>query len=276
MQYRPDVDGLRAIAVILVLNFHAFPQAAPGGFVGVDVFFVISGFLITGLIAHELDQKRFSLLGFYRRRIRRIFPALIVVLAATLALGWLWMLPPAFAQLGSDAFASAAFFANIALLLQSGYFDIESAKKPLLHLWSLGIEEQFYLFWPLLLMLAVRLRLSMVAMALVLGIASFVLNVAMIGPDPVATFYLPFTRAFELLAGAVLFRGWSRIDKACRQPGLDRHGADCGIRGDPRSVSRLSGLVALLPVCGTALLLSAPKAWHAASCSRARRWCGSD
>ena len=120
MQYRPDVDGLRAIAVILVLNFHAFPQAAPGGFVGVDVFFVISGFLITGLIAHELDQKRFSLLGFYSRRIRRIFPALIVVLAATLALGWLWMLPSAFAQLGSDAFASAAFFANIALLLQSG------------------------------------------------------------------------------------------------------------------------------------------------------------
>ena len=147
-KYRPDVDGLRAIAVILVLNFHAFPQAAPGGFVGVDVFFVISGFLITGLIAHELDQKRFSLLGFYSRRIRRIFPALIVVLAATLALGWLWMLPSAFAQLGSDAFASAAFFANIALLLQSGYFDIESAKKPLLHLWSLGIEEQFYLAWP--------------------------------------------------------------------------------------------------------------------------------
>ena len=88
-----------------------------------------------------------------------------MVLAATLALGWLWMLPSAFAQLGSDAFASAAFFANIALLLQSGYFDLESAKKPLLHLWSLGIEEQFYLFWPLLLMLAVRLRLSIVAMA---------------------------------------------------------------------------------------------------------------
>ena len=98
-------------------------------------------------------------MGFYARRIRRIFPALIVVLCATLVLGWLWLLPAAYAQLSADVFASAAFFSNIALLLQSGYFDIESGKKPLLHLWSLGIEEQFYLFWPLILMLAARLRL---------------------------------------------------------------------------------------------------------------------
>ena len=181
---------------MLVLNYHAFPEAAPGGFIGVDIFFVISGFLITGIIARELDLKRFSLVGFYVRRIRRIFPALIVVLCAALVLGSLWMLPAAYAQLGSDVFASAAFFANIALLLQSGYFDIASAKKPLLHLWSLGIEEQFYLFWPLLLMLAARLRLSIVAVASILGIGSFLLNLALIGSDPVATFYLPFTRAF--------------------------------------------------------------------------------
>ena len=150
---------------MLVMNFHAFPNALPGGFIGVDVFFVISGFLITGIITRELELGRFSLVEFYNRRIRRIFPALIVVLSATLALGWFWMLPQAFAQLGSDSFASAAFLANIALLLQSGYFDIESAKKPLLHLWSLGIEEQFYLFWPLLLMLAARFRMSIMAMA---------------------------------------------------------------------------------------------------------------
>src|ERR1700686_3034199 len=199
-KYRPDIDGLRAIAVMLVVNFHAFPEAMPGGFIGVDIFFVISGFLITGIIVRELDQQRFSLLAFYNRRIRRIFPALIVVLGATLVLGWLWMLPAAYAQLSADLFASAAFFANIALLLQSGYFDVESAKKPLLHLWSLGIEEQFYLFWPLLLMLAVRLGLGIVAMASILGVGSFLLNAALIGSDPVATFYLPFTRAFELLA----------------------------------------------------------------------------
>src|ERR1700736_3993755 len=215
-QYRPDVDGLRAIAVMLVLNFHAFPEAMPGGFIGVDIFFVISGFLITGIIARELDQKRFSLLGFYNRRIRRIFPALIVVLCTVLVLGWLWMLPAAYTQLSSDVFASAAFLANIALLLQSGYFDVEAAKKPLLHLWSLGIEEQFYLVWPLLLMLVARLRLRMLTAVSVVGMASFVLNVALIGSNPVATFYLPFTRAWELLAGAALACSWNEVSQTSR------------------------------------------------------------
>jgi peptidoglycan/LPS O-acetylase OafA/YrhL len=135
------ISRARAVAVLLVVLFQAFPDARPGGFIGVDIFFVISGFLITGIIARELLSGRFSLLRFYERRIRRIFPALIVVLCAALVLGWLWMLPVAW--------------------LQSGYFDIESAKKPLLHLWSLGIEEQFYLFWPLVLMLAARLRIRL-------------------------------------------------------------------------------------------------------------------
>src|SRR5262249_36358166 len=203
-KYRPDVDGLRGIAVMLVLNFHAFAGVMPGGFVGVDVFFVISGFLITGIIAWELEQGRFRLLNFYVRRIRRIFPALLVVLAASLVLGWLFLLPGFYERLGIDVFASAGFLANIALLLQSGYFDIESARKPLLHLWSLGIEEQFYLVWPLILMLAARRKVSIIAVAATLGIASFILNVALIGPKPAAAFYLPFTRAFELLLGAVL------------------------------------------------------------------------
>ena len=249
---------------MLVLNFHAFPDAMPGGFIGVDVFFVISGFLITGIIARELELGRFSLIGFYNRRIRRIFPALIVVLGATLMLGWFWMLPLAFAQLGSDAFASAAFLANIALLLQSGYFDVESVKKPLLHLWSLGIEEQFYLFWPLLLMLAARLRFSIFAVAAILGIGSFLLNVALIGSDPVATFYLPFTRAFELLAGAVLACGWLKIDKA---GAAGNWRASIGVALIALAAVLLDshrafpGWWALLPVAGTALLLSAPGAW---------------
>ena len=114
------------------------------------------------------------------------------------------MLPAYYAQLGVDTFASAGFLANIALWLQSGYFDVASARKPLLHLWSLGIEEQFYLAWPLILMLAARRKWSIVAVAATLGIASFILNVALIGSQPAATFFLPFTRAFELLLGAVL------------------------------------------------------------------------
>lgn len=278
-KYRPDIDGLRAIAVLLVLNFHAFPTAMPGGFVGVDVFFVISGFLITGIVARELEGERFSLLTFYNRRIRRIFPALIVVLAVTLALGWFWMLPQAFAQLGSDSFASAAFFANVALLLQSGYFDIESAKKPLLHLWSLGIEEQFYLFWPLLLMLAARLRLSIVAMAATLGLASFLLNVALIGSNPVATFYLPFTRAFELLAGAVLACGWIKVEQS---DAASNWRAWIGMALVATSVAVLDsqrafpGWWAALPVAGSVLLLSAPSAWlnRVVLASRPMVWIG--
>jgi peptidoglycan/LPS O-acetylase OafA/YrhL len=263
-KYRPDVDGLRAIAVMLVLNFHAFPNALPGGFIGVDVFFVISGFLITGIITRELELGRFSVVEFYNRRIRRIFPALIVVLSVTLALGWFWMLPSAFAQLGSDSFASAAFLANIALLLRSGYFDVESAKKPLLHLWSLGIEEQFYLFWPLLLMLATRFRVSIIAMAAMLAIASFLLNVALIGSNPIATFYLPFTRAFELLAGAVLARGWINLNQSGAASnwrasiGMALIAVALGMLDSHRS---FPGWWAALPVAGSALLLSAPAAW---------------
>ena len=250
--------------MLLVVGFHAFPEAMPGGFIGVDIFFVISGFLITGIIVRELDQRHFGLLAFYARRIRRIFPALIVVLGATLVLGWLSMLPQAYAQLSGDVFASAAFVSNIALWLQSGYFDIESGKKPLLHLWSLGIEEQFYLFWPLILMLVVRLRLSLLAVASVIGIASFALNVALIGPDPVATFYLPFTRAWELLAGAALACSWSQLRHT---PAASNLRAAAGIvliaitAGVLDSKSAFPGWWALLPVAGAALMLSAPMAW---------------
>ncbi|MGZ5873250.1 MAG: acyltransferase family protein [Bradyrhizobium sp.] len=263
-RYRPDIDGLRAVAVILVVLFHAFPEAIPGGFIGVDIFFVISGFLITGIIARELNQQRFSLLAFYGRRIRRIFPALITVLLAVLALGWLWMLPSAYAQLSADVFASAAFFSNIALLLQSGYFDIESGKKPLLHLWSLGIEEQFYLFWPLILILAARMRLRILAVTSVIGVTSFALNVALIGSDPVATFYLPFTRAWELLAGAALACGWNRIGQTSAASnwraaiGMLLVAAAAAVLN---SKSAFPGWWAVLPVAGSALLLSAPAAW---------------
>ena len=264
-QYRPDIDGLRAIAVTLVVNFHAFPEAVPGGFIGVDIFFVISGFLITGIVARELASDRFSLLHFYDRRIKRIFPALLVVLAAVLVLGFLWMLPEAYARLSTDVFASAAFSANIALLLQSGYFDVESVKKPLLHLWSLGIEEQFYLVWPPILMLAARFRVSLLTVAAI-GLFSFALNVALIGSNPVATFYLPFTRGWELLAGAALACAWDRIPQDASSSrwragiGIALIAIAAGVLDPHRA---FPGWWAILPVAGGALLLSAPATWMA-------------
>ncbi|MBV8925622.1 MAG: acyltransferase [Bradyrhizobium sp.] len=263
-RYRSDIDGLRAVAVLLVINFHAFPELLQGGFVGVDIFFVISGFLITSIIARELGAERFSLVAFYNRRIRRIFPALVVVLCTVLVLGWLWLLPGPYAALSRDVAASAAFSANIALLLQSGYFDIESAKKPLLHLWSLGIEEQFYLAWPLVLMLAARLRLGLLRVAAIVGLGSFALNVALVGSDPVATFYLPFTRAWELLAGAVLACDWSRLDHGAVASNV-RAGVGALLIGAAVAIldvhRAFPGWWAPLPVAGAALIVSAPSAW---------------
>ena len=186
------------------------------------------------------------------------------MLCTVLVLGWLWMLPAPYAALSRDVAASAAFAANIALLLQSGYFDIESAKKPLLHLWSLGIEEQFYLFWPLILMLAARQRWSLRWVAVAIAVASFVLNVALIGSDPVATFYLPFTRAWELLAGAVLACAWNRIDQS---EAASNRRAVAGVVLIVAAAAMLNvhrafpGWWALLPVAGSALLLSAPASW---------------
>jgi peptidoglycan/LPS O-acetylase OafA/YrhL len=204
-QYRPDIDGLRAVAVISVVIFHAFPALAPGGYVGVDVFFVISGFLITSLILDNLNKGSFSALDFYARRIRRILPALILLLVGCLALGWLNMLPDEFRLLGSHVFASAGFWTNIALWKEAGYFDPEGIQKPLLHLWSLAIEEQFYVVWPCLVLLAFKLgRRVLLATIAVIALLSFCLNLAAVGYRSAATFYLLPTRAWELLAGACL------------------------------------------------------------------------
>src|SRR5438067_1727899 len=137
--YRPDIDGLRAVAIVTVLGFHAFPGAFPGGFTGVDIFFVISGFLISGIILQELRNRSFSFAQFYARRIRRIFPALALVLTACLIFGWWALMPYDYNQLGAHVAAGAGFVSNLLLWHESGYFDTDSALKPLLHLWSLGI-----------------------------------------------------------------------------------------------------------------------------------------
>ena len=158
-KYRPDIDGLRAVAVLAVVAFHAFPDVVTGGYVGVDVFFVISGFLITGIILERLQDGRFTLAEFYARRIRRIFPALSLVLAACLAAGW-WLLDTdLFRQLGANTAAGASFQSNFWLWGNANYFaGVAGALNPLLHLWSLGVEEQYYLVWPLLLALLWRTR----------------------------------------------------------------------------------------------------------------------
>jgi peptidoglycan/LPS O-acetylase OafA/YrhL len=148
-KYRPDIDGLRAVAIAAVFVFHAKHALLPGGFVGVDVFFVISGFLIIRIILDGLETDTFSLAGFYARRIRRIFPALICVLAAIWGLGWYLMLPNDFQELGKQILAGALFSSNLLTYSQVDYFDAPAITKPFLHLWSLGVEEQFYLVTPL-------------------------------------------------------------------------------------------------------------------------------
>src|ERR1700688_679004 len=202
LRYRADIDGLRALAGLAVILFHTFPNELPGGFVGVDIFFVISGYLITQIILVDLDSGSFTAASFYARRVRRIFPALIVVLFVTFAFGWHYFLPLELTSLGKNILASALFSANLMLLSEVGYFDVAAHLKPLLHFWSLGIEEQFYLVWPLLLWSAPRRWLLLVT-GVILS-ASFVLNIAMIAHHPSETFYLPFTRAWELMAGAAL------------------------------------------------------------------------
>lgn len=202
--YRPDIDGLRALAVLAVIGFHAFPARVPGGFIGVDVFFVISGFLISGIILRGLEAKKFDFWEFYSRRIRRIFPALTVVLFSTLAMGWFLLLPDEYARLGKHIAAGALFVSNWILWGESGYFDIDATAKPLLHLWSLGVEEQFYLVWPLFLVWVFGIRNKVIFSVTLVLILSFALNMALVKDHPEATFFLPFTRFWELLVGALL------------------------------------------------------------------------
>lgn len=149
-KYRSDIDGLRALAIIPVVIYHAFPEFIQGGFTGVDVFFVISGFLISTIIINNIKQNEFSFISFYIRRINRIFPALILVLIASIIFGWYGLLDSEYQQLGKHTSASTVFVSNFLLLNESGYFDASAQTKPLLHLWSLSIEEQFYIVWPLL------------------------------------------------------------------------------------------------------------------------------
>jgi peptidoglycan/LPS O-acetylase OafA/YrhL/lysophospholipase L1-like esterase len=202
--YRAEIDGLRGIAVLAVIGFHAFPEYFPGGFVGVDVFFVISGFLISSIILRQLGRSQFTFADFYARRIRRIFPALLVVLTACLLFGGLVLLPNELEQLGKHIGSAAIFISNFTLWFESGYFDTATEFKPLLHLWSLGIEEQFYLLWPLVLLLLWKRPRMIRASVALLTLGSFVLCLWIGSRSSVANFYFPLSRFWELGLGCLL------------------------------------------------------------------------
>lgn len=204
LKYRTDIDGLRAIAVLAVVGFHALPTRLTGGFVGVDIFFVISGYLISSIILQQVSVGRFSFLQFYSRRAKRIFPALIAVLVACYAFGWFQLLGDEFALLGKHMAAGAGFVSNLVLWSEAGYFDSAAEAKPLLHLWSLAVEEQFYLLWPFMIILAWRFRLKLPLMIASVIILSFVVSLVSVHSDASAAFYSPLTRFWELSIGSLL------------------------------------------------------------------------
>lgn len=202
--YRPDIDGLRAIAVLSVVIFHAFPSTLKGGFIGVDIFFVISGYLISKIIFSSLDKNKFSIYEFYSRRINRIFPALIIVFIFCLAFGWFSLMPSEYKNLGKHTAGGAGFFANFLLWRESGYFDTTSETKPLLHLWSLAIEEQFYILWPALLIALWKFKSSRIFIILAITTISLFISIKYAQGDQSAAYYSPLSRFWELMIGSTL------------------------------------------------------------------------
>jgi peptidoglycan/LPS O-acetylase OafA/YrhL len=202
MTYRYDIDGLRAFAVLSVIGFHYFGVQA--GFIGVDIFFVISGYLISTIIYTKLSTGSFSVSSFYLRRIKRIFPSLLTVLFSCFIVGWFVLLATEFEQLNKHITAGLTFTSNLVLFAESGYFDADSHTKILLHLWSLGVEEQFYIFWPLVLIVCWRYRNNLLSPLITLLVTSFAVNIYLVSSHPSADFYLPFSRFWELLIGSLL------------------------------------------------------------------------
>lgn len=260
---RRDIQGLRALAVVSVVLYHAYPFALPGGFVGVDVFFVISGFVISKTILQELEDDTFSLARFYRRRVRRIFPALYVMLAAVTAVSWLLLAPHDLRELGKTGLAAVLFVANIAFLRLSGYFDGSVHLKPLLHTWSLSVEEQFYLVYPFYIATLRRYGHGVLrASVAILALGSLAFSAWMVHTHSAGAFYLAPSRAFELLLGGLVACGapvpvrWGRARDVASIAGLAAIAVAFAFY---RSDTPFPGVAALLPSMGSALVI----------------WCGS-
>lgn len=261
MKYRPDIDGLRAVAVVPVIFFHAGFELFSGGFVGVDVFFVISGYLITSIIVNEMEQNKFSLLTFYERRARRILPALFVVVLCCLPFAWFVLLPSDMENFAESLVAVATFSSNIFFWRESGYFDTAAELKPLLHTWSLAVEEQFYILFPLFLMAAWWFGRRAIVWTVV---AAFVISLATAHwgayNHPSATFYLLPTRAWELLIGSfAAFYLQKRF--ICTPPWLNNLLSAVGLASIVYAVfafgeaTPFPSLFALVPTVGTMLVI---------------------
>ncbi|WP_375779232.1 acyltransferase family protein [Bradyrhizobium sp. ma5] len=260
--YRPDIDGLRAVAVMAVIAYHAFPRLIPGGFAGVDIFFVISGYLITGIIHREMLEKRFRFANFYARRVLRIFPALIVVVVAPFMVGWFVLPVGEMEALGANIKGAAAFIENFVLHEQIvGYFDPAAERLPLLHLWSLGIEEQYYIVWPAALWLISLWPARRVLIVLALALCSFVACVLTPPVDSAWAFYSPTTRGWELLAGALLAL-WLPEDPGVVRRQFDTALAFAGLGGVAFAFWGLSGsrpwpgFLTLVPVLAAMTLIA--------------------
>ncbi len=260
LRHRSEIEGLRALAVVPVVLFHAWVPGFRGGFAGVDVFFVITGYLITRSILENIAQRTFTLREFYERRARRILPALFPMLLTSITLAWALMTPPDFRKFAQATVASTMFVANMLFARKTGYFDDDEGYGPLLHLWTLSVEEQFYIVFPLLVLALVKLRSSapaqsgrlMLVTFSLLATASFAAGLFLRTNDPALAFFVLPTRAWELLVGAVC-----AVLPAARERGW---GALAGVAMilagyvvcDP---SAIPGSALLLPVIGTALVL---------------------
>lgn len=259
IQYRADIDGLRAIAVLAVVLFHLSPSFLSGGFVGVDIFFVISGYLITSILQRDIVDRKFSLLKFWERRIRRILPALFAVVFTCLLAGWVLFLPNDYERLARQSLSVAIFASNILFYMQSGYFDAGNDTKPLLHTWSLSVEEQFYLFFPLALFLIAKFIPSHLK-AIFIAVFILSLSSSIYGSYtyPTATFYLLPTRMWELLLGALIafFPARGFLSKKCAEVGATAGG--CLILFSVWAYSKetpFPGWAAIVPCLGAALLI---------------------
>jgi peptidoglycan/LPS O-acetylase OafA/YrhL len=262
MKYRREIDGLRALAILPVILFHAGFAPFGGGFVGVDVFFVISGYLITTIILAELEQGRFSLVNFYERRARRILPALFLVMLACLPFAWAWLLPDDMEDFSQSLIAVPVFASNILFWRQNGYFDTAAELKPLLHTWSLAVEEQYYVLFPLFLMLFWRIgkRWLLAVMAVVFVVSLMLAEWASVA-RPAAAFYLLPPRGWELLIGAFAAFYLARVNRAPFGRGLSEVAGWTGLALILYAVFAYSkdtpfpGFYALVPTVGSVLII---------------------